>query len=400
MLNKELSSSEILEAWKETERETSVYIHSPFCKEQCKFCTYKGTIFNKKAYDRYYSKYLPELLDLYKDVLSSKNISAYIFGGGTPSLMTSDMMRDMFSRIPNLREVSKKYMEFHMCDWNKEQLDVLKEYNFKTVVACVQTFDNIVLRKQGRRRPKTDKSIYDFIEYANSLEFDVMSDVIFFDTGNLDHDIERLSNDLEKLSSANVDEISIMTVFNEEGKFDKPVEKAIEEFVNASPDYTLNNDFSDTVRDIDVEQTESKASRIRKKDWSFSDTFITGNYNILGIGSYNNYKDTLSIIDDRLEYIEVGNTYTPKWLCIYDREDYRIKDMVVDFYDKLSRNIGDPPDGISFTFGTKVTRHQPDNKKRWVERELLPSVRWMYVNPEITLYVLKLRKLFPEWTWD
>ena len=74
--------------------------------------------------------------------------------------------------------------------------------------------------------------------------------------------------------------------------------------------------------------------------------------------------------------------------------------MVVDFYDKLSRNIGDPPDGISFTFGTKVTRHQPDNKKRWVERELLPSVRWVYVNPEITLYVLKLRKLFPEWSWD
>ena len=291
-------------------------------------------------------------------------------------------------------------MEFHMCDWSKEQLDVLKEYNFKTVVACVQTFDNIVLRKQGRRRPKTDKAIYDFIECAKSLEFDVMSDVIFFDTGNINHDIERLSHDLEKLSTANVDEISVMTVFNEEGKFDKPVEKAIEEFVNASPDYTLNNDFSDTVRDIDLEQTESKASRIRKKDWSFSDTFITGHYNILGIGSYKNYKDTLSIVDDKLEYIEVGNTYTPKWLCIYDRKDYKVKDMVENFYDKLSKNIGDPPDGLAFTFATKVTRHQPDNTDRWVERELLPSVRWEHINPAIALYIFRLRKLFPEWSWD
>ena len=70
-----------------------------------------------------------------------------------------------------------------MCDWTREQLDTLKEYNFNTVIACVLTFDIEMLRKEGRRRPKSPEVIYEFIEYANSIGLHTMSDIIFF--GNL-----------------------------------------------------------------------------------------------------------------------------------------------------------------------------------------------------------------------
>ena len=60
---REFSQKEILSAWKTTKRSTGVYIHSPFCKEQCKFCQFKGTLIKRKgalsAYERYYSTYLP-----------------------------------------------------------------------------------------------------------------------------------------------------------------------------------------------------------------------------------------------------------------------------------------------------------------------------------------------------
>ena len=68
----------------------------------------------------------------------------------------------------------------HVADWSKEQLDVLAEYNFTNVVACVQTFDSDILKKQHRRRPKSIEDVYEKIQYANSLGLNTLSDLIYF----------------------------------------------------------------------------------------------------------------------------------------------------------------------------------------------------------------------------
>ena len=133
--------------WKETERKTNVYIHSAFCKEQCTYCTFKGTMFEKNAFHRYYSEYLPNQIKFYEPVLSSDLIRNYFWGGGTSTLMSAEIMRDIFDLIPNFKECPRKLMEFHMCDWTKGQLDVVSEYNFNTVIACVQSFDREVVKQ-------------------------------------------------------------------------------------------------------------------------------------------------------------------------------------------------------------------------------------------------------------
>ena len=127
---KEISKEEILTAWNNTNHKTGVYIHSPFCKEQCSYSTFKGTMFEKSAFHRYYSEYLPNQIKFYEPVLSSDIIRNYFWGGGTPTLMSAEIMRNIFDLIPNFKECKRKLMEFHMCDWTKGQLDVLKEYNF------------------------------------------------------------------------------------------------------------------------------------------------------------------------------------------------------------------------------------------------------------------------------
>ena len=122
------------------------------------------------------------------------------------------------------------------------------------------------------------------------------------------------------------------------------------------------------------------------------------NYNVLGIGSYNNHKHTFSRIEDKLEYVEVGDTYTPKWMCSYDKKDWPMKKLVADFYANLENTIGDPPDWVDFTFHSEVVQYdEDDSKKKKVVRKLIPTYRWP-VNPDaphiiIEEYITKLKEL-------
>ena len=411
-----LTEEKILSAWKNTTRKTGVYIHSPFCKEQCTYCTFKGTMFEKTAFQRYYSEYLPNQIKFYESVLSSDLIRNYFWGGGTPSLMSPEIMRNIFDLIPNFKECKRKLMEFHMCDWTKGQLDMLKEYNFNTVIACVQSFDRDIVKQQKRRAPKNDDVIFEFIDYANSLGLFVMSDIIFFDTGDVNRDLDRLSTDMQKLANHDISEISVQTIFDEVGKYDVQVTDRVNEFLHLNTQYHKGFEREDPDSDF-ADATGRKArkeDKIYKKeiDWdemSQQDIHLDGlmtnpemllasNYNVLGIGSYKNHKYTFSRIEDKLEYVEAGDTYTPKWLCSYDKNDWPMKKLVADFYEMLENTIGDPPDGVDFTFTSEVVQQdEDDSTKKRVERRLIPYYRWLINdnNPIIGIeeYVSKLRKI-------
>jgi len=413
---KEISKEEILTAWSNTKLKTGVYIHSPFCKEQCTYCTFKGTLFEKNAFQRYYSKYLPNQIKFYEPVLSSGIIRNYFWGGGTPTLMSAEIMRNIFDLIPNFKECSRKLMEFHMADWTKEQLNVVSEYSFNTVVACVQSFDREVVKQQKRRAPKNDDVIYNFLDYANNKGLFTMSDIIFFDTGDVNRDLDRLSTDMQKLANHDISEISVQTIFDEVGKYDVQVTDRVNEFLHLNTQYHKgferedpNSDFADaTGRKV------RKEDKIYKKeiDWdemSQQDIHLDGlmtnpemllatNYNVLGIGSYKNHKYTFSRIEDKLEYVEDGDSYTPKWFCTYDKKDWPMKKLVDDFYKFLEETIGDPPDGVIFEFNSEVVQHnEDDSTKKMVERRLIPNYKWP-MNPDepfITIeeYIAELKKI-------
>ena len=413
---KEISKEEILTAWSNTKLKTGVYIHSPFCKEQCSYCTFKGTMFEKNAFHRYYSEYLPNQIKFYEPVLSSGLIRNYFWGGGTPTLMSAEIMRNIFDLIPNFKECPRKLMEFHMCDWTKEQLDVVSEYNFNTVIACVQSFDREVVKQQKRRAPKNNDVIYNFLDYANNKGLFTMSDIIFFDTGDVNRDLDRLSSDMQKLADHDISEISVQTIFDEVGKYDVQVTKRVDEFLHLNTQYHTGWEREDSDSDF----ADATGHKVRKEDkickkeidWdemSQQDIHLDGlmtnpemllatNYNVLGIGSYKNHKYTFSRIEDKLEYVEDGDTYTPKWLCTYDKKEWPMKELVADFYKFLEKTIGDPPDGVIFDFISEVVQQdEDDSKKKKVIRRLIPNYRWP-LNPDepfitIEKYVSKLKKI-------
>ena len=94
--------------------------------------------------------------------------------------------------------------------------------------------------------------------------------------------------------------------------------------------------------------------------------------NTLGIGSYNNYKDTFSTIEDRIEYKEVGDLNSPEFYITYNKLNYKIKDLIARFYEELESQVGEePPDGINFNFSTRVNTYDPMSLNKQVKRELI-----------------------------
>jgi hypothetical protein len=405
-----LPSSELLTLWDETSSPTGVYIHSPFCKEQCEYCTYKGTLFNREEFARYYDEYLPSLFELYKNVLGSDKIDNYFFGGGTPSLMTPKIMRSIFSKIPNFKEITKKTIEFHMVDWTEEKLDIIKEFNFNTVVACVQTFDSKKLRQQKRRVPRDDKSIGNFISYSLSIGLNVMSDLIYFNTGDTKLDGARLINDLERLALYETTQITIQSIFDTLWRDTPNIGSIINEFLSQHPEYYLDNALNFDNKEGSFKQ---KGARLYRKTHTALNVYPqidsiegistqtmhlhTTNVNTLGIGSYKNHKHTFSKIEDKFEFIEDGDTYNPKWLLSYSKADNPVSKLVANFYKKLEDNIGDPPDGLTFTFQTITDSVDGDTRNKVTERKLVPTFKYESTSNIIEDYLKKLKKLIPEW---
>ena len=388
---KKITSGEVLNLWKNNKQSTGVYIHSPFCKEQCTYCTFKGTIFNKNSYKQYYQEYLPRMIDFYGDVLSSPQINGYFFGGGTPSLMSPDELRNLFDLIPNFKSQENKLMEMHVCDWSKEQLDVLREYNFNIVVVCVQTFDRDALKKYKRRVPKDIDVVCEHIQYANSIGLNTNSDLLYLDTGDMATDSGRLINDVQLLADCEITEITISTIFNEDGRYDNLVTAISEKFIETNPEYTTFSTYRGPIQGpqigINYRATGETFPRCicyrmyrRDSDWREIFHWLPQleempnkdyDKNTLGIGSYRNQKYTFSTIEDKLEYIEVGDLVSPEFFVMYDKVEYPVSKMITEFYNDLEELCGDCPDYVNITFSTNIGVHDPFDDSKQIYRNLL-----------------------------
>lgn len=74
-----------------------IYIHIPFCKQKCSYCNFHfSTSLNFK--DEMLSAMKMEIF-LRKDELQNKNLNSLYFGGGTPSILSSDEIKSLIDEV-------------------------------------------------------------------------------------------------------------------------------------------------------------------------------------------------------------------------------------------------------------------------------------------------------------
>lgn len=176
----------------------SAYIHIPFCKSKCKYCS-----FISYTKPDMITGYIYALLKDISDNYRGEELRTLYFGGGTPSLVPAELLGKVISKFKFQNEYELT-VEVNPDDCTPEYLQALIKQGVNRLSIGSQTFDDNILKLIGRRHNSSD--IIRTVEFAKNAGFENISvDLIY---GLPTQTLEGLRQDLDKFLSLEIQHIS------------------------------------------------------------------------------------------------------------------------------------------------------------------------------------------------
>lgn len=177
----------------------NAYIHIPFCKGKCKYCSFV-------SYDKIESKeiYLIALQREIRNFYKGEELKTLYIGGGTPSLLSVEDFETIISlfKFENNPEITVEV--------NPESIDLLffqgiKDLGVNRISIGAQTFNDNILKSIGRKHYGQQTRAAVFSAKAVNIE-NISLDLIYGLPGQTLIDFE---NDLQKAVDLDVQHISL-----------------------------------------------------------------------------------------------------------------------------------------------------------------------------------------------
>lgn len=157
-------------------KQFGIYLHIPFCKQACHYCNYHfSTTLKRKG----------ELVDaICKELLLRKNeltgiVETIYFGGGTPSLLTSEELKQIFETIfsnYNISENPEITLEANPDDLTPTRINELAESPINRLSIGVQSFFEEDLKLMNRAHNSTEalESIKEAKKHFENISIDLI----------------------------------------------------------------------------------------------------------------------------------------------------------------------------------------------------------------------------------
>ncbi|MEG1706992.1 MAG: coproporphyrinogen-III oxidase family protein, partial [Clostridia bacterium] len=134
----------------------ALYIHIPFCVSRCEYCDFVSNTCIDRI-DDYITALTSEItrnVDKFKD----RKVSSVYFGGGTPSLISSEQFLRVFSAVKlyNIADNAEITVECNPESVTKEKLDTYKHCGVNRVSVGVQSCIDTQLKTIGRAHSYED----------------------------------------------------------------------------------------------------------------------------------------------------------------------------------------------------------------------------------------------------
>lgn len=189
-----------------------LYIHIPFCKRKCSYCAFYSGGFSESLADSYVTAVVNELHERQHE-LRGKADTIYI-GGGTPSLLLPRHNRRLMNAVEKVisPEIKEFTIEANPDDIDHERIEAWKEAGVNRVSLGVQSLDDELLKRIGRRHTAADA--VRAIEAIRETFSNISVDLIYALPGQ---DRKMWRNTLKDVISLDPDHISAYNLTYEDG---------------------------------------------------------------------------------------------------------------------------------------------------------------------------------------
>ncbi|MBI2487808.1 MAG: radical SAM family heme chaperone HemW [Deltaproteobacteria bacterium] len=184
-----------------------VYVHIPYCVKKCPYCDFNSYGVGKRIPEEEYTEAVLKELDFYRGSIEKRPLSSIFFGGGTPSLFSSESIGKIIDKIEGITfpldslEVS---LEVNPKTADLEKLKSFREVGVNRISVGVQSFSERKLKILGRiNLPDDSRRVLEEISRAGFVNFnlDLMYGVSF-------ETLDEWRLDLEKALEFNTNHIS------------------------------------------------------------------------------------------------------------------------------------------------------------------------------------------------
>jgi oxygen-independent coproporphyrinogen III oxidase len=195
--------------------EHSLYIHIPFCRHRCHYCDFITTAGQEGLLPAYMNALEKEI----RIVISAKEnfpIHSIYFGGGTPSLVSVDLLKSVISTIQSNFDLTKDCeinLEANPGTISRTYLQTIHDIGVNRLSLGVQSTDTFDLRRLDRIH--TIQDVVNAVRDARSAGFDnINMDLIF---GLPWQDMKSWEYSLKRALALKPDHLSLYSLIIEPG---------------------------------------------------------------------------------------------------------------------------------------------------------------------------------------
>jgi oxygen-independent coproporphyrinogen-3 oxidase len=182
----------------------SLYLGIPFCPTTCLYCSF--TSYPIAAYSKVVDDYISCLkkeIDFVADYFKTKTLDTVYIGGGTPTTLEADQMRELIGYLKDKLDFSR-VKEFTVESGRpdsitRDKLRAMKEMGVTRISVNPQSMSDETLRLIGRRH--TVAQLIEAFELARQEGFDnINMDIILGLPGETPEDVSHTIEEIKKLS--------------------------------------------------------------------------------------------------------------------------------------------------------------------------------------------------------
>ena len=134
----------------------SLYVHLPWCETQCPYCDFSITTDPVNGNDAKLAEAIIEDINQSKDLIAGRKFKTIYFGGGTPSLASTESIKNILDSIKDTfsSKEAEITLEMNPSDVSEDRIDELLIAGINRISLGIQSYNNQELQALGRNHDR------------------------------------------------------------------------------------------------------------------------------------------------------------------------------------------------------------------------------------------------------